>query len=64
MTNLNVCPKCGSLFNIRLLTACDSVTHEVFEQPVIACEKGCIVVPYISEQQSRQLISELDKDSH
>jgi hypothetical protein len=64
MTILNKCPKCDSLFNVRLLTACDSVTKKIVKQPVLACEQCCIVIPYNGERLNKRLARELDRGYH
>jgi len=50
MEIVNNCPKCGDPVFVKLLKAKHYVTDEVAEQPVLMCDKGHFVVPYLGAE--------------
>jgi len=59
MQYLKECPICGSNVYVNLLVARHDVTNEEVEQPVLACGKGCFVVPYMGAKFNAPIIEEI-----
>lgn len=55
------CPHCGDTqFTLHLAYVSDDKGNEVLGQPVISCEEGCTVIPYLGEQANRETITHLE----
>jgi hypothetical protein len=55
------CPKCKTSFSIYLAHVNNGQGKEVTGQPVIACECGACVIPYLGEQTNSEIITKLEE---
>jgi hypothetical protein len=55
------CPKCKSSFTIGLAHVLNSDGRDIIGQPVIHCDCGACVIPYLGEQANRETIARIEE---